>query len=64
MKNRHLLLIPLAFTVGTVIGHLFGDKYVRVMNGENQESRHRNQSKGSVNDPVYLRETKTSGHGL
>lgn len=62
MKKRHLILIPIGLATGVVIS-----KYLKSQN--DSCCRHRlgscsNNSQISKTDPVYLRETQTSGHGL
>ncbi|WP_420740756.1 hypothetical protein [Limosilactobacillus fermentum] len=62
MKKRHLILIPIGLATGAVIG-----KYLKSQ--KDSCCYHRlggcsNNSQISKTDPVYLRETKTPGHGL
>ena len=61
MKKSTFLIIPVAFAVGAVVAYFYGDDIKEVVK---RESDKLDPARITEADPVYLRETQTSGHGL
>ena len=59
MKKNNLLIIPLAFIAGAAVGNSIGS-----MLNHHEPACCDKSSTITDEDPVYIRETQTSGHGL
>ncbi|MCP0886591.1 hypothetical protein LB941_04470 [Ligilactobacillus sp. WILCCON 0076] len=72
MKKNNLPIIPLAFIAGAAVGNSIGSMLKHQKHGCNKNHccHHHEPAccdKSSTitdEDPVYIRETQTSGHGL